>query len=543
MRGSPAHTDGTLLPRLWRSLTLAALVVWCATFTTHADSATTNRQSLVQAGNEAFRAGHYRAALTKYHEAQLQGDRNSSLYFNLGVAHYWLEEYADAEREFRSAARDSKFTARSWYNLGLVTWARGDTHNARVWFDWVRRGASDSRLRSLAARALADLNRGISHPRYRRARASAPATGPFVMAGLRWGYDDNVYRTPDAPYVDLSQPGQPLVTPVPQSGSFAELNLLAQTTIESRSGTLYRLAYDFDGRFYLETPLQNADEQIHRLSFSADSVFGARGNRTLQTLAFVGSHQEINFDPDDGLDRVASGEDISDRFSYWNAVVSGDYTQSFGGIAVGVWGRAEMRDYGSVASVSEYDSNLYLLGTHVEFPIAPRSDLRVGYVYSIRDYSDRKAHDASGAIVVSNPLLEYRYQTLSATARFEFSRDASIRLGYALTHRDDTFAGYNDYTRQTLALDADWQISRRIGMALAATNRNYDYPNAFAFDVPQGGTKTLEYLDASLSVQLRLTRHLLVWGDVRYWDVASTDPRSQYSRLQIPIGVKWEQRF
>jgi len=126
--------------------------------------------------------------------------------------------------------------------------------DARSWFERAQ-GSSDPKLKSLAARALADIDRGVPHPRARRSASSDVATGTFLMAAARWGYDDNVFRTPGLPYTDLSQTGQPVITPLRHSGGFAELNLRAHKTIDGHGARVYRLAYDFDGRFYLENSL------------------------------------------------------------------------------------------------------------------------------------------------------------------------------------------------------------------------------------------------------------------------------------------------
>lgn len=522
---------------------LAALIV-CVAFVANdmAAAATTGSPTLLQAGNEAFRAGNYQAAISKYQQAKADGNRSAALDFNLGVAHYRLAQYADADVAFRSAARDSRFAARAWYNLGLVSWARNDLRDARGWLERVRR-SSDARLKSLAARALADIDRGVPHPRARRSTTQSSAAGTFLMAAARWGHDDNVFRTPRMSYIDLSQTGQPTITPVRQSGGFTELNLRARKTIDGHKGTIYRLAYDFDGRFYLDSGLRNGDEQLHRVSTSTRTVFGAQGNRTLQALAYVGVHREINFDPDDGLERTLAGEDLSRRFSYWNAVLAGDYTQSFGRIAAGLHSRAELRNYEAVASVAEYDSYNYLAGTHVDFPLLERMNLKLEYDYSIRDYQDRRARAIDGSLLGSNPRLEYRYHSLAATMRYQFERAGELRVGYDFTHRSDVFAGYNDYKMQMVMLEGTWRASRRLRMNMLAVYRDYDYASAFAFDTPQGGARTLRDFETSLGAEVRLTRHLRFWGEVRYWDVKSSDTRTQYSRLQVPVGVKWARNF
>jgi len=65
---------------------LALLIVCCLSFATSTDAATARTPTLLQAGNQAFRAGNYRAAISKYEQAKAAGDRSAALDFNLGVA-------------------------------------------------------------------------------------------------------------------------------------------------------------------------------------------------------------------------------------------------------------------------------------------------------------------------------------------------------------------------------------------------------------------------------------------------------------------------
>jgi hypothetical protein len=111
------------------------------------------------------------------------------------------------------------------------------------------------------------------------------------------------------------------------------------------------------------------------------------------------------------------------------------------------------------------------------------------------------------------------------------------------TARRDTFVGYNDYNSFGARLNAGWRVSKRVRFDASVDYYDYDYPNAFAFDVPAGGPRTLKDLEGELAVRVDLWRSLSLWGAARVRDVSSSDARSDYSRRQIPIGVQWEQRF
>jgi tetratricopeptide (TPR) repeat protein len=493
-------------------------------------------------GNRAFRSGNYQVAITRYLGARQQGNKDPAVNFNLGVSYYRLGDYAQAEQWLKRAAQNSQYSTRARYNLGLMYWARGDTRGARSEFKAVEQLADDRQLRSLAHRALTEIYRGADAPAWRRSQSAGIDAGYSVLGSLRLGNDDNVYRSPDGPYVDLSQAGQPLITPVKASGSFAEAEVTAQNVFWSGRHTLMRAAYEFDGRHYKDQQFRNADEYSHRLAVSAKKALGPRQDRTLFMRMYLGHHDEVNFDPDTGVDRVVAGEDISSRFRYWNALTIADYERPIGRVVVGIRGVTELRDYGNVDVVSEYDNGFYLAGASVRFPILPRTQLKMGYDRSLRKYRERQAFDANGTLLAANPALEYWYDTAAVTALFDLG-NAALEVGYELSNRDDTFAGYNDYRRRSIRLKGSWRPTRRMRLELDGTSASYDYPNAFAFNVPQGGAKTLDYIEAELRARFSITRHLQLWAEARYWNVDSSDTRYAYSRFQVPVGVVWVQRF
>jgi tetratricopeptide (TPR) repeat protein len=496
----------------------------------------------IRAGNKAFRDGKYEAAISRYLAAQPLREDGAVARFNLGVAYYRLGDYAQAERWLLRAAQDSRFSSKARYNLGLVYWARGATTSARSEFKAASQFSESRELRSLADRALRELYRGADSPALRRTQVSGVDTGYSVEASVRYGHDDNVFRTPDAPYLDLTQPGPPLVTPNVASGTFAEAGVTAQNTLWSGRHVLLRTAYDFDGRYYTDRKLENGDEYAHRLSVSARKALGPQLDRTLFIRMYLGHHDEINFDPDNGIERVAATEDISDRFKYWNAVALADYERPFGLVIVALRGMSELRNYGRVETVSEYDNKFFLAGLSARAPLFRRTQLKIGYDRYLRIYEERKALNANGGLVATNPTLEYKYDALSATLQFDLG-NADLEIGYTLTDREDSFVRYNDYRRGSIRVAGSWQPNRRLRLEFSGLSSSYDYPNAFAFDVPQGGEKSLDIIEAELRARFSITRNLELVAEARYWNEDSSDPRIAYTRLQVPIGLTWTQRF
>ena len=74
---------------------------------------------------------------------------------------------------------------------------------------------------------------------------------------------------------------------------------------------------------------------------------------------------------------------------------------------------------------------------------------------------------------------------------------------------------------------------------MSALARSYDYPRAFAFHVPAGGTRELEELGVELEAEYRITRHLVLVAELNSLDVTSTDARAEYLRTQSMLGVEW----
>lgn len=505
-----------------------------------ADTAASSRA--IAEGNRAYRSANYQAAVSRYLAAQGLGDESTLLNFNLGVAYYQLQDYQKAERSLRRAAQDSTFSTRARYNLGLVYWARRDTRSARSSFEAVEQLAGDRRIRALAVRALDELHRGADSPALRRIRYPGVDGGRSVTAALNMGINSNIYRTPDQAYVDLPQAGTPLITPEKATGTFVGTSLLAQEQRWTGRHTLLRLAYAFDGNFYTDRQYSNADESFHRLTLSARKNRGPNLDRTLLTAFNIGYSQEAYYDPDDGADRFVSGVDVSDRFHYLNALVLTHYERPVGRVTLGVRGIAELRDYNDVEIVPQYDSQFFLGGASAIVPIVSATRLKLAYDWFQRDYDERQALDSNGAVGVANPALTYQYNMASATALTDLE-STSWNIGYELTDRSDRFVGYNDYRRHIIRVAGRWRPLRRLVIDFSGAFGSYDYPNAFAFDTPAGGRKTVDYVEVIVSTSFLVTRGLRLSGNLGYTEFDSSDPRIAYSQTQIPIGVSWTQEF
>ena len=496
---------------------------------------------LMREGNELFRAELYGAALRRYQEAEAAGLDSPLLHYNLGVARYRLGQYAAALPEFEQASEGDALAALAHYNLALCYRALGEDPAARRWFERVVVESDRRNLRDLASAALAaaGAERGVATS----ARAAAtPRVGDLTVIVLaRYGQDDNVYRTPAEPYVDLAQPNQPLVTPAVQSAPYLPLDALVRYTLHNEAGdTDFVWSYRLDGNFY-QGDFSNANEVRQRLEMGADIVLAEEGTRrrALDSAFFVLDNEETNFDPDDGINRDIGGVDISRRFAYRGAGIRGGYEQRIDDWAWGADARFERRQYRRTQLVDSYDHDLYFARGWAEYRFSEQMKLSLSGRQYRRVYDQRVARDLNGALLSTSPALLLRYEGLQIGVERELTSALTLGFDYQRLRRTDAFVGYDDYTRDIFRLSADYRPTVRTRVYARVFTGGYDYPRAFAFNTPTGGPRDLDRLDGFVRLEYRLRRNLWLWGEVEIDDVSSTDTRADYSRTRTALGAMW----
>jgi hypothetical protein len=513
---------------------------------------------LLAEGNKLVRSGVLRTALLRYREAAAAGVDTPLLHFNLGVVNYRLGEFEAAAAEFGAAAVDPQLAALASYNRGLAERAAGDRAAASQSFRVAAERADDRDLRRLAETAAqgpaAGEARAAASAQARRApREPEGGLGELrLVTAARVGSDDNVYRTPAEPYVDLADPAQPLVVPVPQAATFMPLAVRAAYVLGNESGdTDFEFRYDLDGDFYAEE-FSAATVVDQRVSMGADIELGARERRrrALETAFFMRSHRETNFDPDDGLGRQIVAdvngatvvEDVSDRFSYQAAGVEGEFSHTLGRWGWGFEMRFERREYDRTELVANFDHEYFYTAVDIDYELGDAMKLRAGLRQYRRVYDARPARDLTGALVTTNPPQEYGYVGLQLGVTRELGSAIELDADYMRVERVDEFLGYYDYTLDVVRLGARFHAGSRFDLTLAGVARRYDYPRAFAFNVAAGGARELEELGAELAAEFRVTRRLALWGELNTQDVTSTDARAEYARTRAAIGVEWRRR-
>jgi hypothetical protein len=370
-----------------------------------------------------------------------------------------------------------------------------------------------------------------------------------LSAAARLGTDDNVYRSPAEPYVDLSVPGQPLVTPAPQSASFMPAELTVAYLLGNESGdTAFRFGYDLDGDFY-DAEFANASRVDQRLSMGADIVLGERERRrrAVATSFYARTHREANFDHDDGLERditvLVNGlpvvEDIGDRFSYKASGVAGVFEHELGRWTWGFDMRFERREYERTQFVANFDQEYFYTGIDIDYALSSAMTLHVGLVRYRLLYDDRPARDLDGALLTTNPSQYYDYVGAQFGLTRELGRAVALEFDYSRVERTDRFVGYYDYVRDAVRLRAKFRPTERFDLALGAVARSYDYPRAFAFHLAAAGPRELEELGAELTAEFRATPRLAIFAALDTLDVTSTDLRAEHARTRTTLGVEW----
>lgn len=526
-----------------KPLTLLVFIALCGA----GEAAAQTAAELMAEGNQLVRSGVYRTALLRYREAAAAGLDTPLLHYNMGVVQYELGAFVESAAEFARAEADAELRALASFNRGLALRAAGDRAAASEAFRAAAAGADDRDLRRLAQSAADErvepqASSSPTERRFERAMESETKAGEFLLrASARFGQDDNPYRTPADPYVDLSAATQPLVTPVVHSATFMPAELHAAYAIGNEAGdTEFLFRYDMDGAFYDEE-FSNATEVDQRVSMGADILLGERGRRrrAVETAFFVSSHDETNFDPDNGLARDIDGEEIADRFSYRASGVEGRFTHTLGRVTWALDLRFERDEYARTEPVANFDRDFFYTRVDIDYALRDVTTLRFGFRQYRTLYDDRPARDLTGALLDTNPAQRYNHRGVQLGVTRQLGRAVELEADYFRLERIDEFVGYYDYTQDVLRLGAAFHPGPRFDIELSALARSYDYPRAFAFHVPAGGMRELEELGVRLEAEYRITRHLALVAELDSVDVTSTDARAEYLRTRSMLGVEW----
>lgn len=531
------------ITRAAKSLAVVAVVVFAGI---PADALAIPANELFADGNRLFRDDLYWAALLRYQQAGDAGMDTPLLHYNTGVAHYKAGQYKRARESLLKASRSYDLEVLSHYNLGLNAWAAGDADEALRWFQKARNQDRSQEIRKLAGKAIKRIE-GVHHEEdeiiiLAEAEIRKKEIANFAFnARIGGGIDSNVFRSPSEPYIDQSDPNLPLIVPEVQQGFFIPVSMSAIYTVNSFEHESFFGAYRFGGRFYQDEALKNGDEYLHELSFGTEYKRREEDRtRRIYSAFRVAEHNEVYYDRDTGGERLVNDVDIADRFNYFRYGPEFSFRQSYKRFAFGTRLKAQLWNYENTEEVPEYDHEYFLVGLNAQYRFTRTSLLRVTADAYKRHFGERPSFELDGTQPIGNTPVKYDYVEFGISARQRLTRSMWFGLDYQRTTRDDRHAGYNTYVRNSYGAQLHWRIGNRFDLAASGLYRLYDYENAFAYQNPAAGRKTLERILGTLIATFDMTPQLTLITEYRYEDADSNDARIGYNRSRIAVSVRWE---
>jgi tetratricopeptide (TPR) repeat protein len=498
-------------------------------------------------GNRLFRDDLYWAALLRYRQASEEGMDTPLLHYNDGVAHYRARQYDRARDSLQKALSDPGLRIAAQYNLGLNAYAAGNNEEALRWFRLVRDQDQDSKLQKYAVVALSRIRDIEEAPdefdvRVEERKKKREFADLEFRMRVSFGNDDNVFRTPNQPYIDFADPNLPLITPVQQSGAFMPVSLSAKYRINSLPFEGFYGAYRLAGRYYQDKELENGNEYVHELSFGSDYARKEESRTRLINSAFkVAQHDDVYYDPDNGGSRTVDGVSVDDRMNYLRYGPELYLRQSHERLSIGAGFKGQLWNYEDTGVLPEYDHEFFLVSLYGQYKFTRSSLFRVTAEYYSRRFGDRVSHDLDGQQRLGNPNIRYDYYSLALRARQRITDSMWFGWEVERLERADQYVGYNDYSRDSFRFDFHWRLGERFDLEANGVYFLYDFPNAFAFHNPVAGRKTQETAVGSVIGTFRMTPHLSLVAEGRYRETVSNDTRLQYERMQYILGVRWEQ--
>ncbi len=498
-------------------------------------------------GNRLFRDDLYWAALLRYRQAAQAGLASELLHYNMGIAHYRAGQHIRARESLVRALDDPALRVTTHYNLGLNAYKLDEMDESLRWFRLARDQNFSTKIHDFAVVAIARIHAQqaslddfeIRAAERKKKRELAELQ---LHAQVGFGSDDNVFRSPDQPYVDFSSALAPTINPQVVSGAYMPISLSVKYWVNSLQFEGFHVGYRLSGRYYQDADLENANEYQHEAHFGSEyrRTEGER-ERVIRSAFRISQHDETYFDPDDGAVRNIAGTDIDDRMNYLRYGPELAISQSHQRLAFGMKIKGQLWNYDEQLVVPEYDHEYFLLNLFSQYKFSPSSLFRIGLEGYSRRFGDRPAFDLDGQQRAGNPNIRYDYYSAKLTARQRILSSVWLGFNVERTERVDQYLGYNDYSLDSFGFELHWTPGRRFDAEISGEYRLYDFPNAFAFHDPVAGPKTQESANGRLTGTFHVTRHLSLVGEARYRETVSNDTRIQYERNQFTLGVRWEQ--
>ncbi|KPJ92249.1 MAG: hypothetical protein AMJ53_09750 [Gammaproteobacteria bacterium SG8_11] len=398
---------------------------------------------------------------------------------------------------------------------------------------------------------------------------SALKTGLELDVSVGLGYDSNIYRAPDSPYInfadacstdntdpqfdpncDASANGNPndtngyvFVDPKVQSGMFIPAELALEYVDDLNQKNYLVTSYKFDGEFYTDSKYDNANNYAHKFRIGNEHVFRSAGSKvnSLYAGGLFEHKKRLYLDRDTGEEQTSSGNvDVSNRYTYDALGIEADYKNRISKLQYDIEAVWSVRDYEDPVEVSQYDHTYYRLGGDVKYQVAKPTKLTFGYKFYVYDYSERPSRSADGRLLKSNPTRKYDYNVFDITLRHRFSESWLAYFDYERKTRDDKYVGYDNYTKDLFKVRLHYDINKNNKIKVSYAYWERDYPNAYAFDNQAIGIpKEYDGTDLKVSSTTKLDKNKSVVVDFKYADENTTDLRYDYDRYKVFVSFQW----
>jgi len=177
------------------------------------------------AGVKYFKQQQFKVALDHFLLAQKSGMKKSSLYFNIAVSYYKLNDLRNSSIYFKHLTRDKKFRQIAFHNLGLIEEKR---KNNKKSISWYKKSVSDNKDTKITRLSNIELDKLLK----RKKKNVTNKTQTYIR--LAFGNDDNVTRIGSN-------------SPTNKSDTYNEIFAFIKTALSSNvsiKGTLYRKEYN-----------------------------------------------------------------------------------------------------------------------------------------------------------------------------------------------------------------------------------------------------------------------------------------------------------
>ncbi len=366
-----------------------------------------------------------------------------------------------------------------------------------------------------------------------------------------FGYDSNVYLAPDRSYLDPF--AKEVIHPERKTGFFVPVEVEADISI-GPPRLKWVTSADFDGQFYTETILDNADTHYSTIDSGLDMLLHKKGKD--KTTLYIGPtlayKKKIYFDSDTGLDKgtLSSQKEMSDRYNYFCRGLEAELDGRLSRFEYTIEGKIAEYDYEEVGDLSSLDYHYWRAEAELEYALTKTTTAGLYYKYHVNDYDDRRARTREGKLLSKNPQLLYTYNDIGFYLEQEFGKRWLLSLEYDYLTRDDDYVGYNDYKLNRFTATGEYRDKKGRKLELEVVYWAQHYPNAYAFDkayftktvLAEGEVRVrkINYRtwEAALEGEYPLYGPWSLWMEQNYVDQYSSDPRYAYRRYQAMAGLK-----